>query len=178
MTLPGLPLPPGEPAINPAPREMIRANIGEVAAHYAVGADAEVEISVPGGEKIAERTLASFSCGGSGIFPVLSQAAISLGSYYEEVMPGGMAYVDAVGRYDSVVALDKVTDVGGNQCIRSPGDRSIDNATVLQIKAWRKSRQIVRIVDRHSGVWKSGSRRRRARRAESRRMARGGKWLR
>ena len=57
VTLPGLPLPPGEPAINPAPREMIRANIGEVAAHYAVGADAEVEISVPGGEKIAERTM-------------------------------------------------------------------------------------------------------------------------
>src|SRR5271163_5309747 len=67
-------------------------------------------------------------------------------------MPCGMAYVDAVGRYDSVVALDKVTDIGGNQCIRSPGDRSIDDATVLQIEAWRKSRQIVRIVDRHSGV--------------------------
>jgi cobalt-precorrin-5B (C1)-methyltransferase len=57
VTLPGLPLPPGEPAINPAPRAMIRANIGEVAAQYGVGADAEVEISVPGGEKIAERTL-------------------------------------------------------------------------------------------------------------------------
>ena len=64
VTLPGLPLPPGEPAITPAPREMIRAKIGEVAAHYAVGADAEVEISVPGGEKIAWRTLASFSRAG------------------------------------------------------------------------------------------------------------------
>ena len=122
-----------------------------------VGADAEVEISVPGGEKIAGRTLASFSCAGdsrhlsgsqpSGHFP---------GLYYEEVMPGGMAYVDAVGRYDSVVALDKVTDIGGNQRIRSPGDRSVDNATVLQIEAWGKSRQIVRIVDRHSGVSKFG----------------------
>ena len=76
--------------------------------------------------------------------------------YYEEVMPGGMAYVDAVGRYDSVVAPDKVTDIGGNQCVRSPCDRSIDNATVLQIKAWGKSRQIVRIVDRHFGVSKFG----------------------
>jgi len=57
VTRPGLPLPPGEPAINPAPREMIRANIAEVAAQFGVGADAEVEISVPGGEKIATRTL-------------------------------------------------------------------------------------------------------------------------
>ena len=57
VTRPGLPLPPGEPAINPAPREMIRANIAEVAEHYGVGADAEVEISVPGGERLAKSTL-------------------------------------------------------------------------------------------------------------------------
>jgi len=57
VTRPGLPLPPGEPAINPAPREMIRANIAEVAARFGVAADAEVEISVPDGRKIAERTL-------------------------------------------------------------------------------------------------------------------------
>src|SRR5271156_3427009 len=31
VTRPGLPLPPGEPAINPAPRAMILANIAEVA---------------------------------------------------------------------------------------------------------------------------------------------------
>ncbi|MBV9288318.1 MAG: cobalt-precorrin-5B (C(1))-methyltransferase [Hyphomicrobiales bacterium] len=56
VTRPGLPLPPGEPAINPAPREMIRANLEEVAERLGVAADAVVEISVPGGEKIAERT--------------------------------------------------------------------------------------------------------------------------
>ncbi len=56
VTRPGLPLPPGEPAINPAPRAMIRANLAEVADRVGVGCDAVVEISVPGGEKIAERT--------------------------------------------------------------------------------------------------------------------------
>jgi cobalt-precorrin-5B (C1)-methyltransferase len=56
VTRPGLPLPPGEPAINPAPRAMIRANLAEVAARLGVGCDAIVEISVPGGETIAERT--------------------------------------------------------------------------------------------------------------------------
>ena len=56
VTRPGLPLPVGEPAINPAPRAMIRANLEEVAARLGAGVDAIVEISVPGGEKIAERT--------------------------------------------------------------------------------------------------------------------------
>src|SRR5579863_4945003 len=50
VTRPGLPLPPGEPAINPGPRAMIRANL-------AGAPDLEVEIAIPGGEKIAERTL-------------------------------------------------------------------------------------------------------------------------
>src|SRR5271154_138268 len=56
VTRPGLPLPPGEPAINPAPRAMIRANLAEAAERLGVGADAIVEVSVPGGERIAERT--------------------------------------------------------------------------------------------------------------------------
>jgi cobalt-precorrin-5B (C1)-methyltransferase len=56
VTRPGLPLPFGEPAINPAPRAMIRANLEEVAAKLGAGVDAIVEISVPGGERIAART--------------------------------------------------------------------------------------------------------------------------
>lgn len=57
ITRPGLPLPPGEPAINPVPRAMMRAAIE--AAGRALGAptDVEIEISIPGGEKLAERTL-------------------------------------------------------------------------------------------------------------------------
>src|SRR5580693_930214 len=57
VTRAGLPLPPGEPAINPAPRRMIKAAIREVACMYGLAGDATVELSVPGGEKIAERTL-------------------------------------------------------------------------------------------------------------------------
>ncbi|WP_120009826.1 cobalt-precorrin-5B (C(1))-methyltransferase [Teichococcus vastitatis] len=52
VTLPGLPLPVGEPAINPGPRAMIRAALAEIAAP-----DAHVEISIPGGARIAERTM-------------------------------------------------------------------------------------------------------------------------
>src|ERR1700676_1733330 len=57
VTRAGLPLPPGEPAINPVPRTMIRQAIAEVAALHGGAGDVLVEISVPGGEKIAERTL-------------------------------------------------------------------------------------------------------------------------
>jgi cobalt-precorrin-5B (C1)-methyltransferase len=54
VTRPGLPIAPGEPAINPVPRRMIKQ-----AVHQAAGesADIEVEIAVADGEKIAERTL-------------------------------------------------------------------------------------------------------------------------
>jgi cobalt-precorrin-5B (C1)-methyltransferase len=57
VTRPGLPLPPGEPAINPIPREMIRRAIAEVAVQHGGSGDAIVELSIPGGETIARRTL-------------------------------------------------------------------------------------------------------------------------
>ncbi len=57
VTRPGLPLPPGEPAINPVPRRMIRDAIAEVAAVAGCAADAEVEIAIPGGVELAAKTL-------------------------------------------------------------------------------------------------------------------------
>ena len=57
VTRPGLPVDPGEPAINPAPRRMISAAIAEAAALHGVAGDVIVEISIPGGEKLAERTM-------------------------------------------------------------------------------------------------------------------------
>lgn len=56
VTLPGLPLAVGEPAINPVPREMIRRAIAEVAQTLAAPEDVLVEISVPEGEELAKRT--------------------------------------------------------------------------------------------------------------------------
>ncbi|MFY9734646.1 MAG: cobalt-precorrin-5B (C(1))-methyltransferase [Rhodoplanes sp.] len=57
VTRPGLPVPPGEPAINPAPRQMIRDAIAEVAAMTGGQGDVEVEIAIPGGEALAAKTL-------------------------------------------------------------------------------------------------------------------------
>jgi cobalt-precorrin-5B (C1)-methyltransferase len=57
VTRPGLAVPPGEPAINPVPRRMIREAIEEIAAANGGAADAEVEISIPGGATLAAKTV-------------------------------------------------------------------------------------------------------------------------
>lgn len=57
VTRPGLPVPPGEPAINPVPRQMMRDAIAEVAAAHEQPGDVEIEISIPGGQALAEKTL-------------------------------------------------------------------------------------------------------------------------
>jgi len=56
VTLPGLPVPPGEPAINPGPRTMMRAAMAEIAATHGETGDVEIEISVPGGQDLAAKT--------------------------------------------------------------------------------------------------------------------------
>ena len=55
-TLPGLPIAVGEPAINPVPRKMMSETIAEIAAAHGEAPDFEIEISIPGGEKLAQRT--------------------------------------------------------------------------------------------------------------------------
>ncbi|MEU1282172.1 cobalt-precorrin-5B (C(1))-methyltransferase [Streptomyces sp. NPDC005805] len=56
VTRPGLPLDVGEPAINPVPREMMRAHVARVAERYGGGGDVEITVSVDHGEEIARST--------------------------------------------------------------------------------------------------------------------------
>jgi len=51
VTKPGLSIPPGEPAINPAPRQMIRQAVREVTRRGVI-----VTVSIPGGRELAART--------------------------------------------------------------------------------------------------------------------------
>ena len=58
VTRPGLPLGVGEPAINPAPRAMIREALADIAeANGAPPPDVTVTIAIPGGEVLAEKTM-------------------------------------------------------------------------------------------------------------------------
>ncbi|HYB58056.1 MAG TPA: cobalt-precorrin-5B (C(1))-methyltransferase [Alphaproteobacteria bacterium] len=56
VTKAGLPLPPGEPAINPVPREMMRQAVAEVARAHGGRGDVAIEIAIPGGEALARKT--------------------------------------------------------------------------------------------------------------------------
>ena len=57
VTRPGLQIPPGEAAINPVPRQMMREAIAEIAAATGCGDDVAITIAIPGGERLAEKTL-------------------------------------------------------------------------------------------------------------------------
>lgn len=54
VTKPGLQVPPGQPAINPTPRKMIRENLSDLLPE---DRGLCVKISIPAGEKLAEKTL-------------------------------------------------------------------------------------------------------------------------
>ncbi|WP_152047760.1 cobalt-precorrin-5B (C(1))-methyltransferase [Aureimonas psammosilenae] len=56
VTLPGLPIPPGEPAINPVPRRMMRAVVEELCAAHGRTPDVAITLSVADGERLAEKT--------------------------------------------------------------------------------------------------------------------------
>ncbi|MER7148745.1 cobalt-precorrin-5B (C(1))-methyltransferase [Streptomyces xanthochromogenes] len=56
ITRPGLPLPVGEPAINPVPRQMMRDHVALVAERHGAPGDVEITISVDHGAEIARST--------------------------------------------------------------------------------------------------------------------------
>jgi cobalt-precorrin-5B (C1)-methyltransferase len=57
VTLPGLPVPVGEPAINPTPRRMIVEHLTRLAAEHGYGGGFEVAIGVENGAELARKTL-------------------------------------------------------------------------------------------------------------------------
>ncbi|KZL19265.1 cobalt-precorrin-6A synthase [Pseudovibrio axinellae] len=57
VTKPGLPIPVGEPAINPMPRQMIGAELQKLADENGVQLAVDVEISISDGEMLAQKTM-------------------------------------------------------------------------------------------------------------------------
>ena len=57
VTKPGLEVPPGQPAINPGPRRMIKEAVASVEREHGFQGRIEIEIFVPNGEELAKKTL-------------------------------------------------------------------------------------------------------------------------
>jgi cobalt-precorrin-5B (C1)-methyltransferase len=57
VTLAGLPIAPGEPAINPVPRQMMQQVVAEILMQYNIKKGVSIRISVTNGAAIAEKTL-------------------------------------------------------------------------------------------------------------------------
>ncbi|AXS42383.1 cobalt-precorrin-5B (C(1))-methyltransferase [Breoghania sp. L-A4] len=57
VTKPGLPIPPGEPAINPVPRTMMTEVVAEVAQRLGARGDVEITISIADGARLAQKTM-------------------------------------------------------------------------------------------------------------------------
>lgn len=121
VTRPGLPVPPGEPAINPVPRRMIAAAIAEVAAASGCAADAEIEIAIPGGEQLAAKTLNGrlgivgglSILGTTGIVVPYSCAAwiASINQGIDVARAAGLAHVAAATGANSEAAVRKLYDL-------------------------------------------------------------------
>ena len=56
VTRPGLPIAPGEPAINPVPRQMMQAVVADLAQREGRAPSVDITVSIPGGRDIAEKT--------------------------------------------------------------------------------------------------------------------------
>lgn len=56
VTKPGLPIPPGEPAINPVPRQMMAGVVRDLAVEHGAPGDVKITISITGGEDLAQKT--------------------------------------------------------------------------------------------------------------------------
>ncbi len=56
VTKPGLPIPAGQPAINPRPREMMASAIAQIAARHGVAGDVAITIGVTDGAALAKKT--------------------------------------------------------------------------------------------------------------------------
>jgi cobalt-precorrin-5B (C1)-methyltransferase len=105
ITRPGLPLPPGEPAINPVPRQMIRAAVAEVASVYGVAGDVLVEIAIPDGEALARRTL-------NGRLGIVGGLSI-LGTTGIVVPYSCAAWIDSIHRGIDVARASGLTHIAG-----------------------------------------------------------------
>ncbi|MEU2659115.1 cobalt-precorrin-5B (C(1))-methyltransferase [Streptomyces sp. NPDC007325] len=115
VTLPGLPLEVGEPAINPVPRRLMREHVAEAAAAHGGTGDVEVTISVDHGAEIARSTW-------NPRIGILGGLSI-LGTTGVVVPYSCSAWIDSIRRGVDVARAGGLTHVAG--CTGSTSERTV-----------------------------------------------------
>lgn len=111
ITKPGLSMPPGEPAINPVPRQMMQAVVAQLCARHNVAPDIAITLSIPNGEEIARKTW-NPRLGIIGGLSVLGTTGI--------VVPYSCsAWIHSIQR-----GIDVARAIGLNHVVGATGDRS------------------------------------------------------
>ncbi len=122
VTLPGLPIEPGEPAINPVPRKMMKAAIAEVADLLGGSGDVEIEISIADGARFAQKT-ANPRLGILGDLSVLGTTGIVRPSSVRSGSPPSSAALMSRAQADSIISPDARGRRRKLRCARFTGFR-------------------------------------------------------
>ncbi|MFD9422631.1 cobalt-precorrin-5B (C(1))-methyltransferase [Streptomyces sp. NPDC060054] len=115
VTLPGLPLAVGEPAVNPVPRQLMREHVARVAAEHGGTGDVEITVSVDHGEEIARSTW-------NGRLGILGGLSI-LGTTGIVVPYSCSAWIDSIRRGVDVALAAGHTHVAG--CTGSTSEKTV-----------------------------------------------------
>ncbi|MEV7657023.1 cobalt-precorrin-5B (C(1))-methyltransferase [Streptomyces anulatus] len=115
VTLPGLPLDVGEPAVNPVPRRLMREHVERVAAEHGGTGDVEITVSVDHGEEIARSTW-------NGRLGILGGLSI-LGTTGVVVPYSCSAWIDSIRRGVDVARAAGLTHVAG--CTGSTSEKTV-----------------------------------------------------
>jgi len=128
VTLPGLPVAPGQPAINPGPRAQIADNIADAAAALGVAADAVVTIGVAGGAALAEKTL-NARLGIVGGLSILGTTGVVLPyscSAWAHSIHQGVSVAAALGLDHVAAATGKTSEAALRRALALPDPALID----------------------------------------------------
>ncbi len=117
VTMPGLPIPVGQPAINPVPRHMLTETVQEMAIRLQRSEDVIITISIPYGEKLAQKTW-NPRLGITGGLSILGTTGI--------VRPFSCAaWIASIHRGIDVARAQGVTHVAG--CTGATSEKTVQN---------------------------------------------------
>jgi len=117
VTKPGLAVRVGEPAINPVPRQMISAAVGEVTSDLV-----KVSISISGGERLAEKTLNSRLgiLGGLSILGTTGIVRPISADAWTATIAASMNVAKEAGLDDIVISTGRTSEKGVQQLLTLP----------------------------------------------------------